>query len=115
MVLVYIADFVFCHQEFLLVEPIDLCAMALSMLSALFGIAVATSSKRNAQQEEAVAPTAGDAAKGPRRKPSMADKYLSGGRRATQTGFIRFFTCDLRAISKHAIHLFFRPLLHCVG
>lgn len=60
---------------------INLFAMALSMLAALFGIAVATSSKRNPEPEEDMlpgtvgSPGTGDAAG--RRKASMADKYLT--------------------------------------
>ena len=51
--------------------------MVLSMLAALFGISVATSSKRQAEE------IAVDDARGTGRKASMADKYMS---ESTQTG-----------------------------
>ena len=46
------ADYLFIVQEYKIVPAINLFAMALSLLAALFGIAVATSSKRNPEPEE---------------------------------------------------------------
>ena len=68
----------------------NLFFMALSMVAALFGIQVATSSKRNAEEEEAKASGAP-----PGRKASMADKYLH------KPGMYALFVfCEIRGTSR---------------